>query len=179
MNEAQAKGRRTLILIMLLFSLPIAGAMYMYYSGTAVPITSTVKGNLISPPRLLPEKSFRKVWSLVVVADQECDSTCLSSLEHIRQIRLSLGPKMTRMQTLYLPGAATAIRPELSTEHPKLIVVQPENSTSTRALIGNFENGEVFMVDPLGNLMMSYPAGSDMGDIRKDVAHLLKLSGIG
>jgi hypothetical protein len=179
MNDKQAKGRRTLILISLIFALPIAVAMYMYYSDTAVPVSSTVKGDLIYPPRALPEETFLKVWSLVVVADEQCDSTCLRSLEHIRQIRLSLGPKMTRMQTIYLPGAATAIRPKLSSEHPKLIVVQPENSTSTRELIGNFENGEVFMVDPLGNLMMSYPASTGMGDIRKDVAHLLKLSGIG
>ena len=35
------------------------------------------------------------------------------------------------------------------------------------------------MVDPLGNLMMCYPASTGMGDIREDVAHLLKLSGIG
>ena len=80
MNDAQTKGRRTLILICLLFTVPIAGAMYMYYSGSAVPVTSTVKGNLITPPRLLPEQTFRKVWSLVVVADTECDATCLSSL---------------------------------------------------------------------------------------------------
>jgi hypothetical protein len=179
MNDAQAKGRRTLILICLLFTVPIVGAMYMYHSGSAVPVTSTVKGNLITPPRLLPEQTFRKVWSLVVVSGAECDTTCLGSLENIRQIRLSLGPKMTRMQTIFLPGSPAAVRLELTGEHPKLMVVKPENSITIREFIGPFNNGQIFMVDPLGNLMMSYPAGTDMGDIRKDVAHLLKLSGIG
>jgi hypothetical protein len=57
--------------------------------------------------------------------------------------------------------------------------VDPGNSKEIRNIVGAYKNGEVFLVDPLGNLMMSYPAGSGMGDIRTDVTHLLKLSGIG
>lgn len=189
MNDAQTRGRRTLLLISLLFALPIFAAVYLYYSGKTIPVGGTEHGVLITPPRLLPEdslvdeegdiKRFRKSWSLVVRADNQCDAACLSALENIRQIRLSLGPKMTRMQTVFLPATETAIRPELATEHPVLIVVAPEKSEEIRKIIGNYNNGEVFMVDPLGNLMMSYPAGTGMGDIRSDVAHLLKLSGIG
>ena len=179
MNDAQAKGRRTLILIALLFALPIAGAMYMYYSNTAIPVANTAKGNLIDPPVQLSEDTFRKVWTLLVASGDECDQTCLDSLVSIRQVRLSLGPKMTRMQTVFLPGDSAAVRSEMKNEFPKMIVMQPEWSHQTRTEMGSFENGEIFLVDPLGNMMMSYPAGTDMGDIRKDVAHLLKLSGIG
>ncbi|MGI9291923.1 MAG: hypothetical protein ACR2QG_11710 [Gammaproteobacteria bacterium] len=179
MNDAQAKGRRTLILIALIFSLPIVGAMYMYFSGTSIPISSTVKGNLISPPKPMSEEAFTKLWSLLVLTGDQCDQTCLDSLVSIRQIRLSLGPKMPRVQTVYLPAANTAINPKLAPQFPKLIVVPPERSVITREEIGTFTNGEIFLVDPLGNLMMSYPAGTEMGDIRKDMAHLLKLSGIG
>jgi len=189
MNDARTRGRRTLLLISLLFAVPIVSAMYLYYSGTAIPVGGTAHGILITPPRLLPEgslvaedgdtKRFRKSWSLVVRADSECNAACLSALENIRQIRLSLGPKMTRMQTVFLPATETAIRPELATEHPVLIVVAPEKSEEIRKIIGSYTNGEVFMVDPLGNLMMSYPAGTGMSDIRADVSHLLKLSGIG
>jgi hypothetical protein len=186
MTEAQQKGRRTLILISLLFALPIVGAMYMYYSGTAVPVNNTQHGALISPPRLLPDtalsdqsESFRKIWSLVVLADQTCDALCLAALENIRQIRLSLGPKLPRLQTVFLPAAETAIRSELEAEHPKLIVVMPEVSGEIRAAFSDAIDGEVFLVDPLGNLMMQYPPGTGMSDIRKDIAHLFKLSGIG
>ena len=179
MNDAQARGRRTLLLISLLFALPIVAAMYMYFAGTAIPLSSTVKGQLITPPKLLPGETFLKTWSLVVLADNECDTACLSSLENIRQVRLSLGPKMTRMQTVFVPATDTAITPELTTDHPVLVVIEPVTSKETREIIGSFSNGEVFLVDPLGNLMMSYPAGTGMGDIRADVAHLLKLSGIG
>ena len=188
MTTAQQQGRRTLILISLLFSIPIIAAMYMYFSGTAVPVGSTEHGDLISPPRLLPDtalngtepvQQFRSIWSLVVLAENECDTACQTSLENIRQIRLSLGPKMARMQTVYLPASSGAIPAALASEHPRLIVVEPAASGEIRQVFGPHDSGQVFMVDPLGNLMMSYPAGTEMGDIRKDIAHLLKLSGIG
>ena len=37
----------------------------------------------------------------------------------------------------------------------------------------------IYVVDPLGNLMMSYPAGADPNGIRKDLARLLRVSRIG
>ena len=168
MNEAQAKGRRTLILIALLFALPIVSAMYMYYSGTAIPVSSTVKGDLITPPKPLSQEAFQKVWTLLVLSGEECDATCLESLVSIRQIRLSLGPKMPRMQTVFLPASDTAVRPNMTNDFPKLIVVGPDRDGSTREEVGEFANGEIFLVDPLGNLMMSYPAGTDMVGMIKE-----------
>ena len=188
MNDAQRKGRRTLVLIALMFALPIALAMYMYYSGSSLgPMSGTQNGELVLPPRMLPdealtddsEQRLRKIWSLVVLTDESCDAVCAEALVHIRQVRLSLGPKMTRMQTVALPASATAISPELLALHPKLIVADPEKTQATRTGIGGYSNGQIFLVDPLGNLMMSYAPGMDMGDIRKDLAHLFKLSGIG
>jgi hypothetical protein len=188
MSDAQKQGRRTLLFISLLFITPITAAMYMYFSGTAIPASSNEHGEFITPPRMLPdtalnaslpERQFRTVWSLIVLADNECDTRCLSSLEKIRQVRLSLGPKMTRMQTVFLPATETAIRTELDTEHPVLIIAVSEQSGIIRSTIGSYQNGEIFLVDPLGNLMMRYPQDAGMGDMREDITHLLKLSTIG
>ncbi|MFN2166702.1 MAG: hypothetical protein ACK2U9_10640 [Anaerolineae bacterium] len=114
-----------------------------------------------------------------MLAGERCDSICVEALEHIRQIRLSLGPKMTRMQTVYLPGAQAAIAPLDLAEFPKLLIIDPADSVTLRKLMTNPDNGEIFLVDPLGNVMMSYPPGTSMGDVRKDLGHLFKLSGIG
>jgi len=189
MSEAQRKGRQTLLFITFLFAFPIVVSMYMYFTNSSwTPGTSTEHGELITPPLALPdtqllaqdpEARFRKAWALVVLADDICDEVCLQTLENIRQIRLSMGPKMTRLNTVYLPAANTALRSEFSTEHPKLFVVDPQVSEEIRAIIGDYSNGEVFMIDPLGNAMMRYAPGTSMGDIRKDIYHLFKLSGIG
>jgi hypothetical protein len=189
MTDAQTKGRRTLIMISLLFAVPIVLAMYMYFEGSSwVPASSTAHGELINPARplsdtqLIPdddEARFRKTWALVVLAEDSCASACADALIDIRQVRLSLGPKMTRMQTIFLPGGETAIASVAQAEHPKLVIVSPETANEFRDVIGPYEDGEIFLVDPLGNLMMRYPQGTGMGDIREDIAHLFKLSGIG
>ena len=179
MNDAQTRGRRTLLFITLLFAVPIVMAMVMYFSGTAIPVGSAAKGRLIAPPKVLPEETFLKIWSLIVLTGNECDATCLTTLENIRQIRLSLGAKMTRVQTVFIPASETAIRPDLADEHPVLIVVNPGDSIEIRNIIGTYKNGEVFLVDPLGNLMMRFPRDTGMKEIHTDLKKLLKLSRIG
>ena len=188
MNDAQLRGRMTLLAISALFITPIILATYLYFSGDNWrPAEKTQHGELITPPISLPDISlnqtgsdhFREVWSLVVVANEQCDSTCVTALEHTRQIRLSLGPKMTRLQTVFVPGQTGTTDTLNRAEFPILIITTTAATDTLRSLIGNSENGEIFLVDPLGNLMMSYPPGTEMGDVRKDLGHLLKLSGIG
>ena len=189
MNDAQLRGRLTLLAISALFITPIVLAAYLYFSGDAWrPAANTQHGELLTPPITLPDIAlrpstgddrFREVWSLLVLARGECDAVCITTLEHARQIRLSLGPKMTRLQTVFVPdNAYTGSSLNLS-EFPVLIVTAPDSGEVLRKLVGSWENGELFLVDPLGNLMMSYPPGTEMGDVRKDLGHLLKLSGIG
>ena len=104
---------------------------------------------------------------------------CVTALEHIRQIRLSLGPKMTRLQTVFLPGSPLASENLDREAFPVLVIASPEATITITGLMDSWANGQIFLVDPLGNLMMSYPSGTEMGDVRKDIAHLFKLSGIG
>jgi hypothetical protein len=161
--------------------------MYMYFSDVSwQPTGSTEHGELITPPRPLADVSlndsdaqFRKIWSLVVVTGNDCPEECIIALENIRQVRLSLGPKIPRFQTVLLYMDDAPLKDIPMAEHPKLIVADPEVTAGLLDTFGPYENGEVFMVDPLGNLMMRYASGTEMGDIRKDIAHLLKLSGIG
>jgi len=115
---------------------------------------------------------------LLVLADDHCDSLCMMTLENVRQIRLSLGPKMPRLQNVFLPsGNAVASIDRM--KFPKLIIAKPETAKPIQERIGNWQNGQIFLVDPFGNLMMSYAPGTEKGDVRKDLGHLLKLSEIG
>lgn len=185
----QRKGQLTLLLIALVFFLPMAGAMYLYLSDIEWrPAESTVKGDLILPPRPLPDSPitpdtspqlFREVWSMLVLSDGPCDAVCQEALVHMRQVRLSLGPKMTRIQTVYLPATDGALPDGFLAEHPALIIGLPEATDALRTAIGGFENGEIYLVDPFGNLMMRYPPGADMSSIRADIKHLFELSRIG
>jgi hypothetical protein len=86
---------------------------------------------------------------------------------------------MPRVQTIYLPQFETAITTDLRAGHPALAIIKPDDSAELRRIVGNYAEGQIFLVDPLGNLMMQYAPGTEMADIRKDLGHLLKLSGIG
>lgn len=189
MTETKTRGRLVLLLISAIFFAPILLAMYLYFSDNPWrPSESTQLGTLLTPPIQLPnemltardgEFSFTEVWSLIVLAEDTCDSSCMTALEDIRQIRLSLGPKMPRVQTIFLP-ADSAVGAKLNeADFPKLIIASPATSATVHKLVAEWQDGQVFLVDPFGNLMMSYAPGTDKGDVRKDLGHLLQLSEIG
>lgn len=189
MINPQLRGRLILLAISAIFLIPILAAAWLYFApGGWRPPAHTEHGTFISPPVELPETvfsasvqplQFRKVWTLMVLADQQCDATCVSTLENIRQIRLSLGPKMPRLQTAFLPLHASAAETLDVAAFPKLLIAEPAAGELVAERFGNWANGQIFLVDPLGNLMLSYTPGTAMGDVRADLAQLLKLSGIG
>ncbi len=189
MTKQQLHGRLVLLGISALFVIPILAAAWLYFGPNDWrPAAHIQHGELVTPPVELPATvfestagpfQFREVWTLVVLADAQCDATCVKTLEHIRQIRLSLGPKMTRLQTVFLPGAAAAADTLDRAAFPKLLIAEPAAAELVIERLGRLHNGQIFLVDPLGNLMMSYSSGTSMSDIRADLGHLFKLSGIG
>jgi len=189
MNNRQSRGQLILVIIALIFALPIAVSMYFYFSSDGWrPGENTQKGNLITPPRnfaatpLTREESpavFREVWTLLVPAGKNCGADCEEALEKTRQLRLWLGPKIKRVQLVLLAEATDALSEKSTAQHPKLIIANPELSEDFRRTVGDYNSGQIFLVDPLGNLMMSYKSGVDMGDIRKDLGQLLRISNIG
>jgi hypothetical protein len=60
-----------------------------------------------------------------------------------------------------------------------LLIAEPAAAELVSERLGRWDNGQIFLVDPLGNLMMSYSSGASMRDVRADLGHLFKLSGIG
>jgi len=188
-TKQQLHGRLILLGISALFLIPILAAAWLYFGpGDWRPATHVERGQLVTPPVELPDTAFessagpfrfREVWTLIVFADEGCDATCVKTLENIRQIRLSLGPKMPRLQTVFLPRNAAAADSLDGAAFPKLYTAEPAAADIVNERLGHWDNGQIFLVDPLGNLMMSYAPGASMGDVRADLGHLLKLSGIG
>jgi hypothetical protein len=88
---------------------------------------------------------------------------------------------MSRVQRLVVPLGTLPPAEQLAREHPELLVV--EAGTPARQLLdtalGPGAAGAVYIADPLGNVMMRFPAGTPMKDMHKDLALLLKASRIG
>ena len=47
------------------------------------------------------------------------------------------------------------------------------------ATLGEFTEGDVFITDPLGNVVLRFPSGAPMKDMHEDLSLLLKASQIG
>jgi hypothetical protein len=125
---------------------------------------------------------FRRRWSLVYVGRGGCDAACRDALYVMRQTRLSLNTDMTRLERVFLVTGDCCNRDFLAREHSGLVVVDASGAAGERLLQQFPRTGRehtLFIVDPLGNLMMSYDARTDPRGLRDDLKKLLRLSQIG
>ena len=200
-NELRARNLRTLAVLAALFLLPLLIAFWMYYATDSRPAGRVNHGALISPPRPLPEMRlprvsfpqpgerringpeplFRQQWSLVYIGDGSCDESCRQALYVMRQTRLSLNNDMTRVHRVFVATDSCCAREFLSREHAGLIVLDATGPEGLR-LLREFPAGRehsLFIVDPLGNLMMSYDARENPKGLLQDLRKLLRPSHIG
>ncbi|MCB1598029.1 MAG: SCO family protein [Gammaproteobacteria bacterium] len=193
MPEIRSRSKRLIpVLLALLFVGPFATAMYMYYYGgdSWRPQGSVAHGILIgNPPSLAGETIplaggttavFTGKWSLLYVGNGNCADDCQRALYQLRQVRQALGRDMSRIQRYFISTGGTPDTELMRGAHPDLIVIDG-NVTGSKVLaaLGGYGEADVFVVDPLGNIMMRFPAGTSMKDMHKDLSLLLKASTIG
>jgi hypothetical protein len=186
----RARNLRTLGVLAALFLLPLAGSFIAYYGTSWRPAGHVNHGTLITPVRPLPavaadsahQAVFRGQWSLVYVGDGTCNDDCRATLYFMRQTRLGLGNDLTRVARVFLATAHCCDRAFLESEHPGLIVLDNPAGVGG-ALAAEFPGTNrahtLFVVDPLGNLMMSYDARQNPHGLLEDLKKLLRLSHIG
>ena len=194
MEDSRRRGRRMLLVVAALFLLPVAFAFALYYGNVWRPSGSSSKGELITPARplmtsglRLPDGTtagadvLRDKWSIVYVGDGACNADCRASLVYARQSRLSLNNEMTRVQRVLLATANCCDNAYLAREQAGLIALDA-SSQEASALLAQFpaaREHSLFIVDPLGNLMMRHDASHTTKDLLSDLKKLLKLSHIG
>lgn len=197
-NHAR-RQRRLLAGLALLFFAPLGLSFYLYYgSGGWRPGGHVNHGELIDPPRPLPSLALplvesgqtdpdflRHKWTLLYLGSGSCGAGCRASLYDTRQVRLALNRDMDRVQRVFLASGDCDVR-FLHEQHPDLITVRltPAAESLLRLLpsIGGVspENaGGVYLIDPLGNLMMSYAANARPKGMLEDIKRLLGLSQVG
>ena len=193
--QQQRKGRVVLILMLIFFVVPLL-VVFLMYKYNWMPSGASV-GQLVKPARLmadvsqlkneaganLPNTFWKERWSIVYVS-ADCQKTCLDKLHDMRQLHVSLYKDMPRAQRVLITTMqdTTAIK----RDYPDLIVInQPSNEISNlmSAFAVNDEAvasaNRLYLVDPLGHLMMSYQPELPLAAVRKDVTRLLRFSWAG
>jgi hypothetical protein len=128
---------------------------------------------------------FHHKWSLVYIGDGRCDEACRNALYVMRQTRLSLNNEMSRVERVFLATTLCCSQDFFAHEHPGMLVFDVTNASdaAARSLLSTFPVDErertLFIVDPLGNLMMRYDVRQNPKGLLQDLKKLLSLSHIG
>jgi hypothetical protein len=197
------RGRRQFLLLAALFFVPLLVAFWLYYGGgtTWRPSGGTNKGDLLDPAVPLPAVTLgtpagsrtdpqflQGKWTVAYLGDGACDERCRQALYLSRQSRIALNKDMDRVQRVFLAtgnGIDTAF---MTTEHPDLVLALLGSDPESQALLAKFPSldgvpaataGRLYVIDPLGNLVLSYSAAAPDKALLTDVKKLLRLSHIG
>jgi hypothetical protein len=199
------RQRRLLIGLALMFFAPLGLAFYLYYGqGTWHPGARVNAGELVEPARPLPplalpllesgttHPNFLKgKWTFLYVGLGPCAEACRSRLYDTRQVRLALDRDMNRVQRVFITDGDCCDAQFLHEQHPDLITVRgdaaaapllallPGRDDAGAAASGAGKAPRVYLIDPLGNLMMSYGADAKAKGMLEDMKRLLRLSSIG
>jgi hypothetical protein len=185
------RSRLTLILILAFFALPLVVAWILNFKGGFTPTATSNNGTLIQPVRpvsaaglldrhdvALNADYFQGKWTLLYRHVGDCGDTCHQALYTVRQVRLAQGKNIDRVQRLLLlEGAAMPTWVSEVVEHyPGLTVAR---SAIGKDAEGFGVAGQVYLVDPLGNVMMEYALDANPRGMIKDLERLLRISYVG
>lgn len=180
--------------MIVVFAAPVVAAWFYFFFPEYLPQTRSNRGEILSPPVALPRDlgltgsdgtpfdpaSLRGAWTLVYLAQGACDASCLSRLIELRQIRLGLGEGRQLVERLLIvAGPQGALDLGTSTRaFDGMHLARLDAAGATRLLDslgeGPEASGRVYLLDPLGNLMMRYGVGDPPESILKDMERLLK-----
>ncbi len=204
-SDAHRQGaqRWKFLFLAALFFVPLGLSFLWYYGLTELrPDAGVQRGELIHPARPLPQLTLplatggttasaflERTWTLLYLAPGPCDQTCRARITELRQLRLALGRESNRVTGVLLYTGPAPDRNWLETEHTGLIAASLEDLDDRDRMLTPFPGGDnpaalmaagrVYLVDPNGNLMMAYPAGTPLKDIHEDLKRLMRLSRIG
>lgn len=182
--------RTKLVLMFILFSSPIAASYIMFYfykPDTSInygelmkvaPLTDPALQNADNKPAKLSD--LRGKWVMLSVDSGACGEACANKLYIMRQVRLVQGKHMDRVARVMLIDDAAALNPQSKTEYVDTNFLRAQNSELLRQLPAQkLQRDHIYLIDPLGNLVLRYQRDPDPRKMIKDLIRLLNVSKIG
>jgi hypothetical protein len=194
MRASHWRRRGVLYLLALAFAAPIVASYIAYY--VVQPEGRTNYGTLIEPQRSVPHipgvridgtdfdlRALKGKWVFVMVDSAVCNADCEAKLLHMRQQRTMAGKEVERIERVWFATDKDPVAPRLIAEYVGTNVVR----TDERALrdflalpAGTSASlrDHIWVVDPLGNLMLRWPKNPDPKGTKGDMDRLLKAASL-
>lgn len=193
-RNKQASGRWKLFAILAICAAPVVASYLAYY--VIKPQARTNYGTLLDPrsypmPALDAStldgkpgglEAYRGKWIMLQVNDADCPQACQDKLFQMRQLRLTQGRDQDRIERVWLVTDRQPVTTLLLREYDgtRLLRVKPQALQAwLPGTAGTTPADHIYLIDPLGNLMMRFPKNGDPNKIKKDLTRLLKASSIG
>jgi cytochrome oxidase Cu insertion factor (SCO1/SenC/PrrC family) len=181
MNDLRRRNLRTVAALAALFFLPLLLSFTMYYGGWGQPAQRSNYGELLEPIRTLPLRDWPQAapllgqWTLLHVSTASCAQDCQQALDLMYKTRVLLNKDMQRVNVALLSAAAPGKLSELV-----FLDTSANAAATTLALLPARDlSRSIFLIDPLGNLVLRHDTRSNPKGLLQDLKKLLKLSHIG
>lgn len=174
------RNRSQLLLIFLIAFATLGGSYLLFYLIRDVGVWGTTNhGEFVEPPVQVADLALRgddgqpigpdESWWLMVAVEGQCDPDCAAALHQLRQLHVLLNKDASRVRRVFVtpPGMDVSA---LLAPYPQM-----QHATSASPGLGN----AIYIVDPIGNLVLRYRFESSGKPVLEDLKRLLKLSQIG
>ena len=179
-----------------IFAAPVLAAWFLYFNPQFLPSGRSNLGELVTPVvplpadlalttpegRALDRDALAGRWTLVYLAGADCDDACRARLRDLRQIRLALGEASLSVERLLIitdvQGQASGADLAREFEGMRVGITDTADGHRLLDLLGQGEAalGRVYILDPMGNIMMRYAAEAPAKHTLQDMGRLIKAS---
>ena len=178
---ARRKNRIQMLVIMAIALVSLGGSYLLYYLSRSGDIWGTTNnGAFVTPPVTVQDLEIRDAqarplqdggsWWLWVVPEGRCAEACDSALHQLRQLHALLNKDAPRVRRALLQQRGVAVEEAVAARYPKL--------EHLSGAVHDLAPG-IYIVDPIGNLVLHYPLTDAGKPVLEDLKKLLKVSQIG
>jgi cytochrome oxidase Cu insertion factor (SCO1/SenC/PrrC family) len=184
-------GRFKLLLLFLVCAAPVVASYVSYY--LLKPEGRVNYGTLMEPVRPLPETTLRHLdgrpfpfadlkgkWVMLTIDHGACGEPCVTKLYKMRQVRATQGKNADRIERAWLIDDEAPLETQVIRAYDGMHMLRAAGSPFLAAFPALADRRDhIYLIDPLGNLVLRYPKDADASKIKKDLERLLRYSGIG
>ncbi len=196
-KSVRKRGRWMLWLVLLVCASPMIASYFTYYVikpekrnnyGTLIdqrahPVPAMATTTLDGRPQALEQ--FKGKWVMLMVGPGACPDSCRKQLFALRQLRLMQGKEADRIERVWLITDQEPLDTLIIREYDGTHMLRADGATVASWLpadTGTTPADHIYLIDPLGHLMMRFPKDPQLQEVRKvykDINKLLKASAVG
>lgn len=185
-TEKAKSNRRKFLLLLVVMCTPVIISYALYFMdyrpqsknyGDLIPIVKVSgKGTNIEDNTILRMKDLHGKWVLVTVDSGNCNDACKNKLYYMRQVRTVQGKEKHRIERLWLINNSVKPSAELMKEYEGTYFVNADSEILDFIETKEEQTKHIYLIDPIGNLMMRFPENVDGTKMGHDIKRLLHVS---